>query len=231
MVHVPAVAASAHDWQVPVQALEQQTPCWQNPDAHSAPAPQVVPLPLRPQVPVVVLQRLGATQYALDAQVALHWPFVPQMRLPPQVVGVAVPQVPVPLHRFGGLKLVPVQVAAPHCVPLTYFRQAPAPSHIPSVPQVEAVVVVHWVVGLGAAPAGTGEQVPALPASAHDWQVPVQAELQQTPCAQKPDPQSAATAQVAPIGFFPQLPLVQTLGETQSAVEAQVVLQAAVPQT
>lgn len=182
-------------------------------------------------MPVVVLQRVGATQSALDAQEALHWPFVPQMRLPPQVVPVTVPQVPVPLQSRGGVKLVPVQVAATHCVPVTYFRHAPAPSHIPSVPQVEAAVIAHWVVGLGEAPAGTGEQVPALPVSAHDWQVPVQAELQQTPCAQKPEPQSAATAQVAPIGFFPQLPAVQTLGETQSAVVAQVVLQAAVPQT
>lgn len=59
----------------------------------------------------------------------------------------------------------------------------------------------------------------------------MQVELQQTPCAQKPEPQSAATAQVAPIGFFPQLPAVQTLGETQSAVVVQVVLQTAVPQT
>jgi len=223
--------ARAHDWQVPVQALAQQTPCWQKPEAHSVAPPQVAPLPLRPQVPVVVLQRFGATQSALDAQVALHWPLVPQIRLPPQVVPVTVPQVPVPLHRRGGVKLVPVQVAAAHCVPLTYFRHAPAPSHMPSVPHVDAVVVAHWVVGLGAAPAGTGEQVPALPPSAHDWQVPVQVELQQTPCAQKPEPQSVAKVHAAPIGFFPQLPPVQTLGETQSAVVLQVVLQAAVPQT
>ena len=29
-------------------------------------------------------------------------------------------------------------------------------------------------------------QVPRLPDKAHDWQAPPQAELQQTPCAQKP---------------------------------------------
>jgi hypothetical protein len=230
LVQVPAAVPSAHDWQRPVQALEQQTPCWQKVDAHSPPAPQVVPSALRPQVPVVVLHRLGETQSAVVVQVVLHWPFVPQLRLPPQVVGVtAAPQTPRPLHRRGGVKLAVVQAEGAHCVPLTNLRHAPAPSQVPSVPQVDAAVAVHWVATTGAVPAGTGAQVPTLPISAHDWQVPVHAELQQTFCTQKPEPQSAAAAQVAPIGFFPQLPLVQTFGATQSAFEVQVVLQAAVP--
>ena len=91
--------------------------------------------------------------------------------------------------------------------------------------------MLHWVVGLGACPAGTGEQVPVVPASAQDMQVPVQAALQQTPCAQKLDTQDAAEVQGAPGGSLPQLPPVQTLGDTQSALVVQVALHAAVPQT
>jgi hypothetical protein len=34
LVQVPEVPASAHEAQPPVQADAQQTPCWQNPDAH-----------------------------------------------------------------------------------------------------------------------------------------------------------------------------------------------------
>ena len=53
-------------------------------------------------------------------------------------------------------------------------------------------------------------QVPSLPESAHDWQVPEQAVLQQTPCWQKPELQSSPTAQVPPGGPLPQLPLTLT---------------------
>jgi hypothetical protein len=82
----------------------------------------------------------------------------------------------------------------------------------------------------GGLPDGTGEQVPADPASAHDRQVPVQAVSQQTPCAQKPDTQDAAAVHAAPGGSLPQLPLAQTLGATQSAFVVQVTLQADAPQ-
>src|SRR5438045_3811514 len=60
-------------------------------------------------------------------------------------------------------------------------------------------------------------------------QVPMQALSQQTPCAQKPDWQTEPEPQGAPGGSLPQLPPVQELGETQSALVEQVVLQAPVP--
>ena len=50
---VPALPPSAHDWQVPVQALVQQTFCWQKPEAHSAAVAQVVPGVLSTQAPVL----------------------------------------------------------------------------------------------------------------------------------------------------------------------------------
>lgn len=72
-------------------------------------------------------------------------------------------------------------------------------------------------------------QVPGVPVSAQDMQVPVQAVLQQTFCAQKPDWQAEPKVQVDPGGSLPQLLLVQELGETQSEAVVQVVLQAPVP--
>ncbi len=68
--------------------------------------------------------------------------------------------------------------------------------------------------------------MPALPVSAHDWQVPVQALAQQTPCAQKPESHSDAAAQVVPMGFFVQSLPMQKYDEAQSASVAQPVLQA-----
>ena len=99
------------------------------------------------------------------------------------------------------------------------------PSHIPFAPHVVAPPSVHWLVGFGAWPAGTFAHVPGLAASAHDWQVPVQAVAQQTPWAQKPELHSAPVAQVAPRIFFEHVPPLQTLGETQSVSTVQVVLQ------
>jgi hypothetical protein len=116
-----------------------------------------------------------------------------------------------------------VQVAAAHCVPAAYLSQAPAPLQKPLVPQVVAPASVHCA--SGSWPEGTLVQAPRLPASAHDWQVPVQAELQQYPWAQKPELQVAPAVQVAPTGDFPQLEAVQTFGVTQSVLAPQAVRQ------
>lgn len=68
-----------------------------------------------------------------------------------------------------------------------------------------------------------------MPASAHDWQVPVHALPQHTPCAQNPDTHSGAAAQAAPFPFFTQLVPMQVKGAVQSAVVVHDVLQAPVP--
>jgi len=85
----------------------------------------------------------------------------------------------------------------------------PAPSHRPLVPQLVPPASVHWVVGVGAVLAGTGEQVPAVPLIAHDMQVPVHALLQQTPCWQKPEAHSPAVEQEVPGVFNVQTPALQ----------------------
>jgi hypothetical protein len=59
---VPPVPVSAHDMQLSVQAVRQQTPCAQKPLLHSAPAPQAAPSGLRPQLDEV--QTLPVVQSA-----------------------------------------------------------------------------------------------------------------------------------------------------------------------
>jgi hypothetical protein len=111
-------------------------------------------------------------------------------------------------------------------VPDGYFWQAPLPLQSPLVPQVDAPWLVHWVVGLGAVPPGIEVQVPLVPERLHAVQVPAQALLQQTPCAQKPEAHIAAAVHGWPMASLPQLVPVQEAGEVQSALVAQVVLQA-----
>jgi hypothetical protein len=91
---------------------------------------------------------------------------------------------------------------------------------VPSVPQVEAPWSVHWF--SGSCPAGTVEQVPPVPVSAQDMQLPVHAVRQQTPCAQIPLLHSIPAMQGAPSGFRPQLCAVQTLPVVQSMDVVQV---------
>jgi len=67
--------------------------------------------------------------------------------------------------------------------------------------------------------------VPVDPISAHDAHVPAHAVEQQTLCSQWFELHIAAAVQAAPLGSLPQLPLTQLLGETQSALVAQVILQ------
>jgi hypothetical protein len=52
-VHVPAVAANAHERQSPVHELAQQTPCWHCPDWHSVPAPHGAALSFFEQTPLL----------------------------------------------------------------------------------------------------------------------------------------------------------------------------------
>ena len=75
LVQVPTVPVMLHAWQVPAQAVAQQTPCAQKPVPHSGPDPQATPTPFLTQLPPMQLN--GATQSASAVQVALQ-AFVPQ---------------------------------------------------------------------------------------------------------------------------------------------------------
>ena len=127
---------------------------------------------------------------------------------------VVVRHVPAPSQVRAGVNMVPVHVDATQVVPIACRRQPPLPLQNPSVPQLSAPWSAHWF--SGSWPAGTAEQVPTVPVSAHERQVPAHAVAQHTPCSQNPALHSSAAPQAAPIGFLPQLMLAQVLGALQS---------------
>jgi hypothetical protein len=115
--------------------------------------------------------------------------------------GEQVPSLPATLHekQVSLQALVQQRPSAqnpdPHCASAVHvvpfgFRpllQAPAPSQYSDAAQVES-----------RPPAATFTQLPSLPATAHDWHVPVHPLLQHLPSTQKPEPQSVAALQFSP---------------------------------
>ncbi len=97
----------------------------------------------------------------------------------------------------GVLRRVPEQVGAMHCVSRAYFEQLPMPSHLPSVPQVDAPLSWQMPRGSGLS-ASTGQQVPSRPIRLQERHGPWQATLQQTPSAQKFEAHCSSRSQVAP---------------------------------
>lgn len=88
------------------------------------------------------------------------------------------------------------------------------------MPQLSAPLSAQWP--SGSCIAGTFVQVPAEPGIAHDLHVPVQADEQQTPCAQMLVPQSASAVHVAPGGSLPQLFMVHLFPVVQSPSAVQL---------
>jgi hypothetical protein len=222
-VQVPAVPASAHEAQVPVHAVEQQTPCWQKLWAQSLAIAHGCPSASLPQLPLT--HRLVDTQSAAVVQLLLQTAFVVSHRYGSHSELVTVLHTPAPSQVRCGVSVDPVQVPGAHCVPVAHNRHAPAPLHMPSVPHVVAAVVAHCVAGVGAVPFATLLHVPTLPAIAHDLHVPVQALLQQKPCAQKPEAHSFAAVHAVPVGFSVHAPALQMYGATQSVAAVQVLRQ------
>jgi hypothetical protein len=91
-------------------------------------------------------------------------------------------QVPAPSQVEAACSCAFEQLAARHWVPATHLRQAPAPSQVPSVPQLEAAEAVHSLRGL--VPGSENLHVPTLFVALQVWQVPLQAVSQQTPSTQ-----------------------------------------------
>jgi hypothetical protein len=149
-----------------------------------------------------------------------------------QLVGAGATHVLLALQVDTAVALLPVQLPPAHCVPEGYFWQAPLPLQRPFVPQVDVPWSVHWVAGTGGCPPAIDVQVPTVPERLQEEQVPAQALLQQTVCAQKPELHMAAAVHGCPIASLPQVPvvcpvaIVQEAGEVQSVPTAQVVLQA-----
>ena len=117
---------------------------------------------------------------------------------------------------------------APQGVPAGWKAHWPLPLHRPLIPQVVEPVVTQTAAGSSPL-AGTGWQVPALPATAQDKQLGQLADPQQTPSTQLPLVHSAPATHASPLGFAVQEPDRQNSPDMQSASAAQTVRQAAGP--
>ncbi len=113
-------------------------------------------------------------------------------------VAVTVWQTPDPLQVRAGVYVEPVHDSLTQVVP-DHRRHSPAPSHIPSSPQLEAVSCGHSL--SGSVPIETALQRPLVRpvfALLHARHEAVQSDSQQTPSTQKPLAHSPAPPQLAP---------------------------------
>jgi hypothetical protein len=164
LVQVPTLPAMLHAWQVPLHALEQQTPSTQTPAAHWLYCPQGAPWSKR--------QRPAPLQTLPPAQVPLSgWRAGEKVQIPRLPGTLQAWQVPLHalLQQTPSTQLPPAHwLSAVHAA-LLASRQAPLPAHalVPTQP------------GASCWKSGVLVQVPALPGMLHAWQVPAQALLQQ----------------------------------------------------
>jgi hypothetical protein len=144
---------------------------------------------------------------------------------------VAAGQAPLPSQLAVLVWVLPAQLWLRHPVVVGQKWHLPAPSQVPSRPQLVWAAAAQRDFG-SAPPSTTGEQVPTFPVTLQDRQVPplasLQVVLQQTPSVQMPLTHSAVAAQVAPLGLRPHELLMQLFGLTQSALVVQALLQAPV---
>ena len=177
LLQVPRLPAIAHDLQVPVHAWLQQIPCAQKPESHSFAIVQAVPIGFSVQMP-----RVADVGRDAVARRPCRWSCTrsPSRRRCTCRTGcvVAAAQMPAPSHgarractsspcrsrprtacRWRTCGTRPRRCRCRRC-----RRSSPPPSGTATRPAA-------------ASPAAIGEQVPTLPVSEHDMQVPVQARV------------------------------------------------------
>jgi hypothetical protein len=124
-------------------------------------------------------------------------------------------QVPWPSQVGGAFSSNPEQDDKPHGVSRDQSEHEPKPSHRPVVPQV------LWSLALQSGsgrPAGMNVQWPPDPVWLHDTQAPAHSTLQHTLSAQKPEAQSSAVSQTAPLALLPQRPFTHSCCPAHSAL-------------
>jgi hypothetical protein len=116
----------------PSQPDSQQTPSAQKPDLHWVPVLHACPSPRMPQLPFT--QVLGATQSASDLQTSMQ--ASPLHIEGAQLMGEPTTQVPLPSQVEAGVSAPSWQEAGRQVVPGVALVQAPAPLHLPFIPQL-----------------------------------------------------------------------------------------------
>jgi hypothetical protein len=215
--HDPALPATLQAWQEPHAASEQHTLSTQLPLWHCGPAVQACPTAFRSPHAPLAPQVLGDAQCEGMVHVVRHAPAAASQTKGAQDCTSPGTQAPLPSQVGASTTLAPstAQVWAPHGVLAGCLRQAPAPSHLPSKPQLIADSVRHVLRGSGV-PAVTGAQAPSEPMTLHAWQGPQVMAWQQTPSVQLPLAHSEAARHAAPGGRSPHEPPTHTLGGEQS---------------
>jgi hypothetical protein len=136
-VQEPIVPDNAHDLHALAHAVAQHTPCAQLFDTHSAPAEQKAPFGFLPHE--LFTQTLPVEQFASAVQLPKH--LLPLHANGTHEIASGATQLPVALQVASGVYLVLSQRSAAQTVPTFQRRQPPAPSHLPSVPQVDAACI------------------------------------------------------------------------------------------
>ena len=220
----PGEVAWLHAMHVPVQTLSQHTPCWQVPLAHSL-------------LTVHDGRRGPSCRRCLRCRrcraSSPRWSCSsPGRRRGAAHVLVAhnrrgAAQVPAPSQRAAAVPVEPPAVHVGSC------RSSPS-SRISqrALAVAEPIGAACRGEALGctapaaSVPAGTAVPSPWLPGTAHDMHRPMHAVWQQMPCWQRFELQSSLVVHETPIGRLPQLPLLQTLPPSQSALVVHVRKQA-----
>jgi hypothetical protein len=229
---VPPVFAAEQALQAVVQALLQQKPSAQNPEAHWLAAVHAVPLAL--QVPPAQpthkppVHCVPVAQLALVTHDVVH-ALAPQMNGEQFAVATA-GQAPVPVQLAAKVAMPLAQLAVRHDVVDDASAQAPPAAQAPVFPHSVPVVQRESVVPVVVAP-----QVPLAPpvfAAEHALHAVVQALLQQKPSAQNPDVHWLAALHEPPFAFLAtQAVAEQKSPAMQSVSAAQVILHAGDPHT
>lgn len=108
-------------------------------------------------------------------------------------------QAPMPSHDIATVLVISVEHVVPQLVVVGRYWQPPAPLHLPFLPHTDTSSV-HMP--LGSTPsAATFSHVPLF-APAHVLQLPEQAVVQHTPCAQIPEAHSPPTVHISATAFF-----------------------------
>lgn len=108
-------------------------------------------------------------------------------------------------------------------VPILYFWQPPAPSHLPSAAQLAAVMSVQTPRG-STLPAATSVHLPGADASAQLRQPPAQAVSQHVPSTQWVELHSVPAEHGCPFCLGPHRPLTQAWSISQSLSLRQTLL-------
>lgn len=198
---VPSEPTRLQERQAPPHAVLQQTPSAQWPEAHSTSPPgQSAPFIFLPQLPCTHLRPL--TQSASVLHVGKQR-FVPALHENgAQTVEGPALQAPAPSQAKVSVTASPEHLPALQMVPASYERHFPAPSQVPSRPQVDASCVGHWVAIRGFTPDGVNVQVPSAVGRPQDMQLSPQALSQQKPSAQKPVEHWALQVHACPLDLF-----------------------------